>query len=38
MGVTELGELDKFIRNIINEMIGGPALLKDTFYTANKNG
>jgi hypothetical protein len=37
MGVTELGEYDKFIRNIINEMIGGPVLLKDIFYTASKN-
>jgi hypothetical protein len=38
IGVPELGELDKFIRNIINEMIGEPALSKDIFCTANKNG
>jgi hypothetical protein len=37
MGVTELCELDKLVRNIINEMVGGPALYKDVFYTANKN-
>jgi hypothetical protein len=38
MGVTELSSLDQFIRNIINEMVGGPALSKDLFYTANKKG
>jgi hypothetical protein len=38
MGVTELNKLDQFIRNIINEMVGGSALSKDLFYTANKNG
>jgi tRNA A-37 threonylcarbamoyl transferase component Bud32 len=37
-GTTELSNLDQYIRNIINEMIGGPALSKDLFYTANKNG
>jgi hypothetical protein len=37
MGVTELGELDKLVRNIINEMVEGPALFRDRFYTANKN-
>jgi hypothetical protein len=37
MGMTELGEFDKFIINIINETIGGPALFKDIFYKANKN-
>jgi hypothetical protein len=31
MEITELGELDKFIRNIINKMVGGPALSKDIF-------
>jgi hypothetical protein len=29
MGITELSNLDQFIRNIIHEMIGGPALSKD---------
>jgi hypothetical protein len=38
MGITELNKLDQFIRNIINEMIRGPALSKDLFYTATKNG
>jgi RIO-like serine/threonine protein kinase len=38
MGVTELSELDKFVRNIINELVGRSALSKDIFYTANKNG
>jgi hypothetical protein len=36
MGITELSNLDQFIRNIINEMRGGPALSKDIFYTASK--
>jgi hypothetical protein len=36
--VTELSNLDKFIRNVINELVGGPGLSKDLFYTANKNG
>jgi hypothetical protein len=37
MGITELSNLDQFIRNIINEMVEGPSLSKDLFYTANKN-
>jgi hypothetical protein len=37
MEMTELGEFDKFIRNIINETIGGPSLFKDIFCKANKN-
>jgi hypothetical protein len=31
LGITELSKLDGFIRNMINEMIGGPALSKDLF-------
>jgi RIO-like serine/threonine protein kinase len=38
MGTTELSSLNQYIRNTINEMIGGPALSKDLFYAANKNG
>jgi hypothetical protein len=38
LGITELDKLDKFIRNMINEMIGGPALLNVMFYTSTKNG
>jgi hypothetical protein len=38
MEVTELSNLDQFIRIIINEMVGNPALSKDLFYIANKNG
>jgi hypothetical protein len=38
IGVTEISRLDQFIRNMITEMIGGPALSKDLFYTATKNG
>jgi hypothetical protein len=38
MGITELSNLDQFIRNIINEMVVRPALSKDLFYIANKNG
>jgi hypothetical protein len=38
LGIMELDKLDRFIRNMINEMIGGPALSKDMFYTATKNG
>jgi hypothetical protein len=38
MGVTELSNLDEFIRSIINEIIGGPPLSKDLFYPANKSG
>jgi hypothetical protein len=38
MGITELRKLDEFIRNMINEMVGGPALSKDLFYTSTKNG
>jgi hypothetical protein len=37
-GLTELDKLGKFIRNMINEMIGGPALSKDMLYTSTKNG
>jgi hypothetical protein len=38
MEITELDKLDKFIRNMINEMVGGPALSKDLFYVSTKNG
>jgi hypothetical protein len=38
IGVTELDKLDRFIRNMINEMIGGPALSKEMLYTSTKNG
>jgi hypothetical protein len=38
IGITEISKLDQFIRNMINEMIGRPALSKDLFYTAPKNG
>jgi hypothetical protein len=38
IGITEIWKLDKFIRNMINEMIGRPALSKDMFYTSTKNG
>jgi hypothetical protein len=38
ISITELGKLDEFIRNMFNEMIGGPALSKDLFYTSTKNG
>jgi hypothetical protein len=31
LGITELNKLDGFIRNMINEMIRGPALSKDLF-------
>jgi hypothetical protein len=31
MKITELSNLDQFIRNIINEMVGRPALSKDLF-------
>jgi hypothetical protein len=34
IGVTGIIRLDQFIRNIINEMVGGPALSKDLFYIA----
>jgi hypothetical protein len=37
IGVIELSEPDKFDRNVINKMEGGPALSKNIFYTANKN-
>jgi hypothetical protein len=33
VGITELRKLNEFIRNMINEMVGGPALSKDLFYT-----
>jgi hypothetical protein len=36
IGSTEINKLDQFIRNTINEMIGGPALSKDLYYTATK--
>jgi hypothetical protein len=38
MGITELSSIDQFVRNIINETIGGPVISKNLFYTANKNG
>jgi hypothetical protein len=37
IGITEIDKLDKFIRNMINEMIGGPALSEDMFYSSTKN-
>jgi hypothetical protein len=37
-GITELRKHYQFIRNIINEMIGGSVLSKDLFYMATKNG
>jgi hypothetical protein len=37
MGITELRRLDQFIRNIVNEMVGGPVLTKDLFYMTTKN-
>jgi hypothetical protein len=36
MGVTELSNLDQFIRNIINGMVGGTALSKDVFTQQTK--
>jgi hypothetical protein len=38
MEITELSNLDQFVRNIINETVGLSVLSKDLFYTANKNG
>jgi hypothetical protein len=38
MSKTELGKIDGYIRNMINEMIGGPALSNDLFYTSWKFG
>jgi hypothetical protein len=38
MKMIELGVLNNFMSNIINEMGGGSALSKDMFYIANTNG
>jgi hypothetical protein len=36
LGIIEMKKVDQFIRNMLNEMIGGPVLSKDMFYTATK--
>jgi hypothetical protein len=38
VSLVEIGKLDGFIRKQINDLIGGPALSKDLFYTATKCG
>jgi hypothetical protein len=35
---TKFANIDKFIRSIITDLVGGPSLSKDLFYTVCKNG
>jgi hypothetical protein len=38
VSIVELKKLDRYIRKIINENIGGPALSTDMFYSSWKYG